>query len=488
MRWGYVLSITSDPYLLGVFPPVAAAGEYVQLEPIGYNADRMAPISWTVPLHWQPGMHQVRLDGPAGKTDPVSLLVTELAWHLAGGDNCTMETAEPIARGTGITGRLAAPNDVHLFVFDAKAEEAFSFEITARPLGSALDCCLDLLDASGHELAANDDADDPVLQRMNVAAVLSRAVTRDSRLTWTAPADGKYWLRVRDLHGRGGTSYFYFLAVRPVQPDFTLQCDDDKAMLAPGTHRTWYVKAQRRNGLTGAIALRVRGLPRGITATCATIPPCMTQGAVILSADWDAPRDARTVEVVGTACVTMADGSERELEQVAQPLQEIYLPGAYRGLYGVQLHTVAVTEPADLLLLEPSRRELHLRPGQSARIDINLKRNACYTKHVTLDAGLRHLDLVYGDPLPPGISVDEKSSKLRLEAGETRGHIVLKAAENATSVCDLPISIQGSVFVNLVVEMRHSTPPILLTVGPQEKPADATSFPRSGSSASAFGL
>src|SRR5204862_2798824 len=119
---------------------------------------------------------------------------------------------------------------------------------------------------SGKEIANNDDA-----------------IGKDSRLSFTAPAEGDYVLQVRDLHDRGGESYFYHLTARPLLPDFTLECDGDKAQIGPGSGTAWYVKVTPTGGFTGAVKLSVQGLPPGVTAMCPTIPSGMTQGCVILS-------------------------------------------------------------------------------------------------------------------------------------------------------------------------------------------------------------
>ncbi|MBW3543258.1 MAG: hypothetical protein KY476_23635, partial [Planctomycetes bacterium] len=48
-----------------------------------------------------------------------------------------------------------------------------------------------------------------------------RKLGNDSRLTFIAPADGEYLVRVTDVRGFGGADYKYTLVVRPPQPGFT---------------------------------------------------------------------------------------------------------------------------------------------------------------------------------------------------------------------------------------------------------------------------
>jgi len=304
-----------------------------------------------------------------------------------------------------------------------------------------------VLDAQGASIANNDDT-----------------VGQDSRLDWAAPADGRFILRLRDLNFRGGETFVYFLAVDRARPDFVLKCDSDKALIGPGSSTTWYVRVERRNGFTGPVALRIEDLPQGVTSPCPTIPPEMTQGAIVLTANWDAPVDTRNVQVIGAGTAKRPDGSDETLTRVAEPMQEIYVPGGGRSVLPVLLQTVSVTERSDLVTIEPSRRSVTLAPGESVRIDVNIKRHPRYTKPITLDVKLQHLGSVYGDPLPPGVTVDEAASKTLLGEGESRGHVVLKAADNAAPITNVPISILANVSINFVVKVSYSTPPILVTV------------------------
>src|SRR5262249_11941755 len=128
----------------------------------------------------------------------------------------------------GVSGRISTENETDSFLIHAAKGQRFIFEVEARRLGSALDPILSLEDAKGKELASNDDA-----------------VGKDSRLEWEAPEAGSYTLLLRDLNNRGGPEFVYHLTLRRQQPDFTLECDGDKAQIAPGGGTAWYVKVKR---------------------------------------------------------------------------------------------------------------------------------------------------------------------------------------------------------------------------------------------------
>ena len=83
---------------------------------------------------------------------------------------------------SGINGRLNHADAVGRFAFAVRKGTAYDFEIYARRLGSPLDAVLEIYDAKGKLLAEADDGD------------LFRG--KDSRLTWTAPADGQFVVAV----------------------------------------------------------------------------------------------------------------------------------------------------------------------------------------------------------------------------------------------------------------------------------------------------
>jgi hypothetical protein len=342
---------------------------------------------------------------------------------------------------------MAKPRDLDYFRFRGEKGKAIRFEVMARrfggPLQSQLDSVLEVLSLKGQMLAANDD--DPT-------------TGKDSALTFSPSADADYFLRIRDLNSKGGPGYVYYLEADHARPDFTLRCDPDKAMLGPGGRTAWYVHVNRINGFGGAVAVEVHGLPPGVTASPLTIPPSMTQGLIVVSAAKDAPVGAATnVRVVGTAPTV-------SLTRTANANEEIYLPGGGRGRFDVSLQSVAVTEPGDILNVAVTPSVLRLKPGDEVKLEVTVERRKDFDKDVTLDVSMRHLGTVYGNPLPPGVTMLDDKSKTRLRPGETKGHIVLKAAANAAGIENVPISVAAYVSVNFVVKMGYSSAVIPLTV------------------------
>ena len=86
---------------------------------------------------------------------------------------------------------------------------------------------------------------------------------KDSRLTFVAPKDGRYIIRLRDARGFGGEDFKYELIVRPEKPDFELEFKATDLQLPPGSGREWQVVAKRLDGLTSAIEIHLDNVPEG---------------------------------------------------------------------------------------------------------------------------------------------------------------------------------------------------------------------------------
>jgi hypothetical protein len=447
--WTYRLEVTKRPYVTALLPLGSKPGTTVDVTPVGFNLPEGKPAKLELPATAPMGEHCIPLKTDAGLTNPVPVLVTDLPVT-------TLLTAPSVSAPGAITvpaavnARIGKSGEIHRYKFHGNKGQGYRFEVNGRRFDSRIDSVLALLNAQGQEIASNDDAAGP-----------------DSRIEWGCPADGDYFLEVRDLHNGGGDNFVYLLSAQQAGPDFSLRCDDDKMKLGPGNSGAWYILVDRKFGFNSEIKVEVKGLPPGITATPLTIPPNLPQGCLVLTCAPGAKVDAGAVEVWGTATIPGLDGKPVTLTHKARPLTEIYIPGGGRGLYNVSTQAVAVTEGTDIVV-ELNTTNVTLAPGGAARIDVTVKRDPNYKKPITLDVFLRHLGSVYGNPLPPGVTLDEGASKTLLGENETQGHIVLKAAPDAPPVTNLPIAVLGQVSINFVIKVSYAGPPVMLTVSPKK--------------------
>src|SRR5262249_51875710 len=176
--------------------------------------------------------------------------------------------------------------------------------------------------------------------------------------------------------------------------------------------------------------------PKHVSVNPLVIPPSMTQGLLVVSASPDATKpDAANVEVIGSASVPADDGKAETITRKATAIEEIYAPGGGRAKFDVRMQSVAVTGPTDILSVDVKPERLVVRPGDEVKLEVTIRRRPDYDKAVSIDVLLRHLGAVFGNPLPPGLTMLDGKSKTLLGTGNT-GHVVLKVDANAAPVED----------------------------------------------------
>jgi len=447
-RWVYAILATNKPYVSHVFPMAGNPGKTIQVEPIGSAKLAKDHVALSVPDKL--GVQQVQLDLDGVKTNPATFIVSDLPQYIEQEPNDDPEKANRITLPVGINGRIGKKRDIDYYLFAAKKGKAIRFELKARRFGtllnSSLHGILEIMTPKGLVVASNDTTHG-----------------LEASLVFIPSVDGDYLVRIRDLNSKGAESAVYYLEADFVSPDFTMRCDPDKAMIGPGSSTSWYVHVNRVNGFTGPVQVEVNGLPKTIVASPLTIPPTMTQGVIVLTAAPNATLTAANVEIVGTAKAKMPDGKEETLVRGVTPNQEIYLPGGGRGRFDVNLQTVAVTATSDIFKVDVSTTNITMKPGEEVKIEVTVQRRGDYDKGVFLDILLQHLGSVFGNPLPPGVTIVPGKSKTLL-GGSSKGYITLKAAANAEPVENVPISVIANVSVNFVVKVHYSSAPILISI------------------------
>ncbi|QDU39459.1 hypothetical protein Mal4_38040 [Maioricimonas rarisocia] len=455
--WTYAIEISSRPFVSHVHPFGITKGATMELETVAAPAAGL--VSFTASMDEPAGVHEVRLPMGDGVTNPVPVVVSELPVVVeAARDNGTPETAQEVTFPTGISGRIESSADIDCFAFEAKKGDRISLEVVARRHWSGLDSIVRILNSDGKPLTENDDL-----------RLWGKRTYQDSMIeNWTVPADGRYIVELRDVHLRGGDEFVYYLKLQPAEPYFELSLDSDKTWLTPGTSAVIFARAVHKNGFAGEIQLHIDGLPEGVTASCGRILAGKgNDGCIILTAAEDAEMTASNIRVRGTAEHKVDDETTLALETVAQPMQETYMPGGGRNHWPVEMHTVAIGKPADVLDVTLSTEEVTLKPGESTTIDVEITRAEGFDKNVTLDMLFQHLSSKYAITLPEGVTIDSKNSKTLLTAKESKGSITLTAAANAPAADRQQCCVMANVSINFVMKATYSSPPLFVTV--QEK-------------------
>jgi hypothetical protein len=118
-----------------------------------------------------------------------------------------------------------------------------------------------------------------------------RELGADSRLTFTASADGEYLVRIRDVRGFQGPEYKYTLTIRPRKPDFKVTLHGANPTVNAGSAKEFRVEADRMDGFEGSIRVDISGLPPGIHATTPlVIEEGQLEACGVITADPEAPQ------------------------------------------------------------------------------------------------------------------------------------------------------------------------------------------------------
>lgn len=138
-----------------------------------------------------------------------------------------------------------------------------------------------------------------------------RVLGNDSRLTFTAPADGTYLVRVTDVLGSGSDKHVYSLTIREPHPDFTPSITggrDATIGLGSGTRVTFQI--DRADGFDGDVRFEIMGLPEGFSiSTPVVVQAGHLQAKAVLSNSLDAkekapPKEAwSAVKITATALI-----------------------------------------------------------------------------------------------------------------------------------------------------------------------------------------
>ena len=136
-----------------------------------------------------------------------------------------------------------------------------------------------------------------------------RQLGSDSKLYFTAPEDGEYIARIRDVRGFGGEKFSYELKIRAPKPDYRIAYDGSKGLaVTAGSGRQFVLKTTRLDDFDGPIRIDVEGLPPGFHATTPVViekEQVQAVGAVYANGNAPAPtaENEATSKLIATAMI-----------------------------------------------------------------------------------------------------------------------------------------------------------------------------------------
>lgn len=336
-----------------------------------------------------------------------------------------VEPNEAIAQATkapapvAFNGVLASKTDVDFFGFTAKKGESYEIHVWARRLRSELDPVLYIQNAQGGVIAGNDDTGGP-----------------DSYLRFNVPADGEYFLTVKDHLGRGGLGYHYRIEVAPLQPTALLgvnefqQYVEPKIAIPQGNRFPLLINANRQ-GFGGELTFSGLNLPDGVTVESFGMSADQGVAQVILAATAEAPVAGKLGNLVGKL---------NDANNPNPPGGEVRLPTVLvRGQNNTPFWTeptkalaMAVTQkvPFSLQIVEP---KVPLVQGGQMGLKVVATREGDFKAPIKIELVLN----------PNGVN---SSREISIAEGQNEAVIMLNAAGNA-QVKEHKIAVRGEATV-----------------------------------------
>ena len=251
----YRLHIGHFPRPTGFVPAGGRPGESLTVKFLG---DAQGEFEQQVVLPRQTPPNFGILPEKAGMVTPtpVSFRVNDLPNAIEAEPNNKIAEATAISVPGAGNGYLADANDVDYFKISMKKNQQVDLELFGRRLRSSIDSVLYVYDKNGKNLSSDDDRRRP-----------------DSWIRFKAPADGDYFLRVRDQLNQGGPDYFYRLEVTPVVPKLTVTTNEVTRYIQsdveiPTGRRVAFLATVRRENFGGAVNFLAENLPQGVTMEC----------------------------------------------------------------------------------------------------------------------------------------------------------------------------------------------------------------------------
>ena len=305
-----------------------------------------------------------------------------------------------------LNGIILLKGEEDWFRFPATKGVPLGVNVYARQLRSPLDSVLEVFDAKGRSLAANDDAGGP-----------------DSALKFTPNETTNYFVRIRDTLGRFGRDFAYRIEVTPAAASVAVKIpavarNDTQSrqfIAVPRGNRFATLISAKRANFNGDLHFELPGLPSGVTMSADSLAANVDTEPLVFEAAADAPIGGRLLELTATgtnAGVNVTGHFRQDVDMVEGPNNTTYYSTSVDKL------CVAVVKeaPFQLRITEP---KVPLVQAGSMALEISAWRKPGFDEPI-------ELAMVWN---PPGIT---SQSDATIPKGATNIVYQLNAADSAT--------------------------------------------------------
>lgn len=415
----YRITLGQAPLITSVFPMGCRMGQTCEVKLTGWNLKSTTTTVDATGL--RPGVIPLSVERSRHESNMAPFEIGALPETVEAEPNNEPDQAQPVELPLTINGRTRTKGDVDRYLFRGKRGQQLVAEVRARRLGSPIDSLLKLTGPDGKLLAASDDFADP-----GAGLTTHQA---DSRIAFTLPADGKYQVTLSDAQGRGGQNYGYRLRLSQPMPDFALRVIPSSLVVQAGRNAPLTVFALRRDGFTGPIKLRLRGMPEGFSLNGAVIPAGADKTRVTMQTPLASTGKPVALQLEGGAVA-----GRRVLRHMAVPADDQMQAFLYRHLAPAQECLVLVRGKAK------SRLALRFKTPTPVKLPVG---GAAEVRVAMPQWMLKNLTLELDDP-PPGVSLvrpwlleDGMGFELTAAGKEVtpgeRGNLIIRAFQERTS-------------------------------------------------------
>jgi hypothetical protein len=400
----YRLHVGRFPRPKAVYPAGGKPGQTLQVRWIGDPAGEWSE-QVTLPPDARDGFGLLAQDDRGVAPSLNQFRLVDLDNVLETEPNNGRDAANSATAPGALNGIIQAAGDQDWFKLSMKKGQQFDVRVYARSVRTPLDSVLYIYDAKGRRLAGNDDdRGEP-----------------DSYLRFKVPADGDYFVMIRDHLDSGDEHYVYRIEVTPVEPELTLSISEFRRYVASmpeiprGNRTALLVRAARRN-FGGELKIEMPELPKGVTLETVPMPANRSNIPVVLSAAADAP-------LSGVVAPLLARTTDEKVNITGRLNQQHWLVRGQNNrdvwsYWADRLPTVVTEEvPFSIKVVEP--KVPLVQKGQ-----MNLKVVATRKEGFDAPIRVRLLDN------PPGVS---SSGNVSIDKGKTEAVIPLTANDKAAT-------------------------------------------------------
>ncbi len=408
----YRLHVGTFPRPRAVFPAGGKPGEEVEARWIENDTSWVEKVKLPDQSHDEYMLFASNENGMAPSANRVRVNALDNTNEVE--PNNSRSVATPASAPGALNGIIQESGDIDYYKITARKNQQFDVKVYARsPLRSPLDSVLGVYDANGRGVVSNDDAGKP-----------------DSSLRFRAPADGDYYVMVRDHLRSGGPDFVYRVEIVPVAPELTLGIPEKVRYFATtmpvpqGNRGAMMITASRRN-FGGDLNLAFEGLPQGMTFKTVPMPANRTTIPVLFEAASDAPTSGTLVEMTATPVDEKIKVSGRLVQRTmlvrGQNNREVWGHSAHRL-------AAAVTKqaPFSIEIVQP---EVPIVRNGSMQLKVIAHRQEEFKAPIALR-------FLYN---PPGVTA---SGSVRIAEGKSEALIPL-TANGSASVGVWPIIVTG---------------------------------------------